>query len=497
MTGVVMVTIASGMEQMQAAQEAWLPRFGLMAVEHLLDGLDYRFAVTDRPGLSGQLSGLTAGSRGGTGHGPGAGATGFGRGGIAGHNDGLGAGSVDRLLALSQTLSLREMLRDSRFLHGGGGVSVWGQMAYSRYEDERDDVAVDGEVTTATLGVDRDNGRTLVGLALSYSDGEGDWDGSAAPGGAQGELSSRLTTLLPYVRHHVTPRLQVWAAAGHGRGELEQTAATASTEHDIEQTLATGGVRGILLERPPEQGGLTLALTSDAVLARIESDDDGGITGLTASTKRLRMGLEWSWQLPQADGGQLIPELELGMRYDGGDTSDGVGLELGGGIGWQLPSKGLTLDLRGRRLLEHESSQRHEWGVSGSLRYDRRPDSAHGPSLSLHQEYGTAPASGGLDRLLSGSPADAPQADTTPSEPASGRWRVQGEWGLALADGATGIPYAGLSSGADSGRDLTLGWRLLPAAGGWDTELDLRAIRRKDDEGETDHGIGAQWRLRW
>ncbi len=484
--------------QMQAAQEAWLPRFGLTAVEHLLGGLDYRLSVADQAGLSGNVSGLSAGRAlhgAGNKTGTGYAANGFGQG---GGGDDLGAGSVDRILNLSLSLSLRDMLRGSRFVHRGGenGVSIWGQASYSRYEDDQDGITVDGEVTTGLLGVDRDNGRTLLGLALSYSDGDGDWSGTVT----QGELSSRLTSLLPYIRHNVTQRLQVWAAASYGRGELEQTleqtSATMSTEHDIEQRSASAGVRGTLLERPLEEGGLTLTLISDAALARIESDDADGMSGMSADTERFRMGLEWSWQLPQADGGRLIPELELGMRYDGGDTSDGLGVELGGGISWQLPSKGLTIDLRGRRLLDHEADERREWGVSGSLRYERQPGSAHGPSLSLRQEYGTAPASGGLDRLLSDSLSDALEEDSSQPGPASGRWSLQGEWGLALKDGATGIPYAGLSS-SDSGHDLTLGWRLLSAPGDLDTELDVKALRRRDGEGRANHGIGAQWKLRW
>ncbi len=482
------------MQEMQAAQEAWLPRFGLTAVEHMLGGLDYRFSVADQAGLSGNVSGLSSGRAlhgGGNATGTGYAADGFGQG---GGGDGLGAGSVDRLLNLSRTLSLRDMLRGSRFVHRGGenGVSVWGQASYSRYEDGQDGVTVDGEVATGMLGVDSDNGRTLLGLALSYSEGTGDWSGASA----QGELSSTLASLLPYIRHNVTERLQLWAAASYGLGNLEQSSISADSRHDINQLSASAGVRGTLLERPIEEGGLTLTLISDAALARIESDDADGVLGLTSNTKRFRMGLEWSWQMPQADGGRLIPELELGMRYDGGDTSDGLGVELGGGISWQLPSKGLTIDLRGRRLLDHEAAERREWGVSGSLRYDRQPGSAHGPSLSVRQEYGTAAASGGLDRLLSDSLSDALEEDSSQPGPASGRWSLEGEWGLALNDGATGIPYAGLSS-SDAGHDLTLGWRLLSAPGTLDTELDIKALRRRDGEGKTNHGIGAQWKLRW
>ncbi len=505
--GAVLVTVtddegralSAGTPEMQLAQEVWLPRFGLTAIEHMLGGLDYRFSVADRPppGLSGNLNGLPAG-RGLNGVGTGgvrglAGVDGFGNGNTGG-GDGLGAGSVDRLFNLSQTLSLRDMLRGSRFVHRDkAGISVWGQASYSRYEDARAGVSMDGEVTTGILGVDRDNGRTLLGLALSYSDGDGDWSGEQE----KGELSSTLTSLLPYIRYDVTERLQVWGALSYGRGELEQTSASVNSKHDLEQVSASMGLRGTLLERPVEEGGLKLALTSEATLARIESDDDGGVRGAETGTRRFRLGLEWSWQLPQSDGGRLIPELELGMRYDGGDTSDGLGVELGGGISWELPSTGLTLDVRGRRLLDHENAERHEWGVSGSLRYDLRPGSAYGPSLSLSQEYGNASASGGLDRLLSGSLSDALEEDSSQPGSPSRRWSLEGEWGLSLDSGATGVPYAGLSS-SGANRDLTLGWRLLSVPGGeLNTELDVKAIRREDGQGEANHGVGAELKLSW
>lgn len=68
------------------------------------------------------------------------------------------------------------------------------------------------------------------------------------------------------------------------------------------------------------------------VPARIETQDDAGLSDITANTKRLCLGLEWSWQRPQVDGGRMVPELELGIRYDGGDGREGFDLELGGGI---------------------------------------------------------------------------------------------------------------------------------------------------------------------
>ncbi len=79
----------------------------------------------------------------------------------------------------------------------------------------------------------------------------------------------------------------------------------------------------------------------------------------------------------------------------------------------------------------------------------------------------------------------------------SHRWNLKGEWGFTLQDGATGIPYMGLPSGTSGSESnaaphLTMGWRLLSTPGDWDMELDLKAIRR-----ESNHGIGAELKLRW
>ncbi len=491
---------SADMTAMQAAQQMWLPRFGLTAVEHMLGGLDYRFSASSQPGLSGNLNGLPRGQSFNAAHllssrgSPDASAMGI---------EQLGAGSSDRPRKLSRTLSLPKLLpsllRGSHFTFTDqDGTSIWGQAAYTKYKDGEDDLSlsIDGEVTTAMLGIDRDNGQTLVGLALAYSDSDGEWQGASD----EGELSGMLVSMLPYLRYDLSERLQLWGAASYGRGDLKQTQTSQTgveSKHNLVQLSATAGLRGTLLERPVEEGGLTLELISGLTLARIEADDSRVMAGTEADTQRFRMGLAWSWQLPEEDGVRLTPELELGLRYDGGDTSEGFGLELGGGLSWQTPAKGLTVDIRGRYLLEHEAAEREEWGLSGSLRYEAWPNSAYGPSFSLRHEYGNAPAASGLDRLLSDSLTDAlEEEDNRHTAAVSSRWTLKGEWGFALTDDATGIPYASLSA-SDAKRDLTLGWRLLSNPAGLKSKLDIKAIRREQDDNNPRHSVGAEWKLNW
>ncbi len=496
----VTVRESADMTAMQAAQQMWLPRFGLTAVEHMLGGLDYRFSASSQPGLSGNLNGLPRGQSFNAAHllssrgSPDASAMGI---------EQLGAGSSDRPRKLSRTLSLPKLLpsllRGSHFTFTDqDGTSIWGQAAYTKYKDGEDDLglSIDGEVTTAMLGIDRDNGQTLVGLALAYSDSDGEWQDASD----EGKQSGMLVSMLPYLHYDLSERLQLWGAASYGRGDLKQTQTSQTgmeSKHNLVQLSATAGLRGTLLERPVEEGGLTLELISGLTLAHIEADDSRVMAGTEADTQRFRMGLAWSWQLPEEDGVRLTPELELGLRYDGGDTSEGFGLELGGGLSWQTPAKGLTVDIRGRYLLEHEAAEREEWGLSGSLRYEAWPNSAYGPSFSLRHEYGNAPAASGLDRLLSDSLTDAlEEEDNRHTAAVSSRWTLKGEWGFALTDDATGIPYASLSA-SDAKRDLTLGWRLLSNPAGLKSKLDIKAIRREKDNADQNHGIGAELRLYW
>ncbi len=117
--------------------------------------------------------------------------------------------------------------------------------------------------------------------------------------------------------------------------------------------------------------------------------------------------------------------------------------------------------------------------------------------LKLRQKYGNAPAASGLDRLLSDSLTDAlKEEDHTQTAAVSSRWTLKGEWGFALMDDATGIPYASLSA-SDAKRDLTLGWRLLSNPADLRSELDIKAIRREKDNGDQNYGIGAELELYW
>ncbi|SMN01544.1 Chitinase [uncultured Candidatus Thioglobus sp.] len=78
----------------------------------------------------------------------------------------------------------------------------------------------------------------------------------------------------------------------------------------------------------------------------------------------------------------------MGIRYDGGNTDNGSGIELAGSYRYSDP-KGLDVELRGHSLLAHKSNYK-EWGVSGLVKYKANSD-GKGLWLSLTPAFGDTP----------------------------------------------------------------------------------------------------------
>ena len=260
-------------------------------------------------------------------------------------------------------------------------------------------------------------------------------------------------------------------------------------------TLAAAGVKGDLVT-PAEAGGFALALKADAFWVRTESDavsspGAGNLAAARADASRLRAVLDGSRSFAMAGGAALTPSLELGLRHDGGDAETGTGFELGAGVGYADPSRGLDMALRVHGLAAHAEGGYDEWSVSGSLRLV--PGAAgRGLSMSLTPSYGVDP--GGSERLWM--LPDAHALDANEDTPLSSRLDAEAGYGMALFGGGfTGTPNVGLGL-SDTARELRMGWRLSPAGGGG-FELNLDAARR-DSAGDTpEHLIGIGVTARW
>ena len=503
---------------------AWIARFGRTVAEQVLDAVEGRMRAARTPGaevsLGGQRIGL--GPVFGGGGEPSASEDRAARAAREAEAEAEAAREARRLAdwlagetdpeergARTRTVTQRELLLGSSFAltaaaKGGsaGTMSLWGRSAVSRFDGREGDLALDGEVVSGLLGGDWSpgSGAATVGLIVGHSRGEG---GYRMPSGG-GTVSSTLTGVYPWGRRALSDRLSVWAAAGYGEGTLTLTPegldgeSRAAMRTDLDLMMGAVGLRGVALAAAPG-GGPELAVAADAIGVRTATARARGLAAAEADVTRLRLGLEGSWAVRIADGAALTPSMAVGVRHDGGDAETGFGADIGGGLAWLDPGRGLMAEVRGRGLLSHEASGFRERGLSGALSWEPAAG-GRGPRLSLTQSVGGA-SSGGIDALLGRRTLEGLAANDDGDDLRSRRLEARFGYGLsAFGDRFTWTPEAGVGL-SDTGRDYTLGWRLVrrrpPAAGSLEFAFEARRSESANDNGPPRHEVGFRVSARW
>ena len=216
--------------------------------------------------------------------------------------------------------------------------------------------------------------------------------------------------------------------------------------------------------------GFALALKADAFWVRTESaaaraPGVGNLAAARADATRVRAVLDGSRTFALAGGRTVAPSLALGLRHDGGDAGTGAGLELGAGVGFTDPSRGLDMALRVYGLAAHAEESHREWGVSGSLKVVPG-GSGRGLSMALTPSYGAD--RGDAQRLWTMPDTAGLAANDEAATPSS---RLDTE--LGYADPSRGLDMAlkvhGLAVHAEDGYDewgVSGSLRLAPGAAG-------------------------------
>ena len=391
------------------------------------------------------------------------------------------------------TPGLRDMVKGSSFyyglspdagpLRGMNRLTAWGESASTRFSGAEDKLSLDGEVTTAIAGADGEWGRWLAGLALSYSEGEGGYRQDSAKGGA---VSSTLSGINPYARYRLNERASFWGTLGYGSGRLTLTpdGAESSLQTDMTNAMAAFGGRGVLSMRTGEAGRFELAVRSDAMLTDTVSDAVLGLAAGEGATSRIRLILEGTGSLP-AFGGVLAPTVEAGLRYDGGDAETGAGLEVGGGLAYDMAR--LTVQVDGARAADPSGPGLRGMGIQPVFRVPARPGWARvavsggipvGRDAERRASLWSLQNAGGL--------ANAPRTD-------NGQ-RYTAELGYGFGVRRLWYPYVATESGGASSQALRFGLKLNAAS---DLEAGLEIGRRAHLSYQMENDIRLQWRARW
>ena len=164
-----------------------------------------------------------------------------------------------------------------------------------------------------------------------------------------------------------------------------------------------------------------------------------------------------------------MPSFEIGVRHGGGDAETGFGADIGAGLAWSDPARGVSAELRARGLLTHEDGTFSERGFSGAFAWDPAPDSDRGVSLTIRQTVG-ANAAGGMEALLRPETARVFGAADDDAG-ALGRRRLEAKLGYGLAHFGgryTGTAVGGLAAPRRrSARSLSAGAWPRRGARGW------------------------------
>ena len=359
--------------------------------------------------------------------------------------------------------------------------TAWGSGASTRFDARENNVELDGDVVGMTIGLDSGWDRGTVGLALAWNDGRGSYDNAMS--GVRGKFESTLTSVHPYMRWG-NRQLSVWGLLGHGNGKYAVTPErlARTIKADMTMRMAGFGVRRSLTTLDNLQD-IELALRTDASIVWMETDGiPGYFQAKKTQTSQLRLALEGSRSFELHSKALLTPTLELGLRHDGGDAENGSGVELGGGIRYENLLRGLTLELRSRRMVAHNVGKFAVWGVSGSMVLDPGADGL-GLSLRLQPSWGE-PVNGSQD--LWQQPAPDLQAVEGDGGTAA-RLSTEIGYGLTALEGRGTLTIrSGFEMEENDMRSLRLGGQLET---GEALEFGLTGKRTLLTSGKPDHGI--------
>ena len=375
---------------------------------------------------------------------------------------------------------------------GGKGRqwTLWGRGSRSQFSGQSGArITLDGKVSTGYLGADvrLAEGGPLLGVALSHSIGELDYEAAAA-GLDEGRVDLDLSSVLPYGHWALNERVSLWGLLGIGWGKASLTDEFGRVTTDTTMQLAALGSRGELAT----WRGLALALKGDAFVVNMEGSewaqgDAVMMPEVDADANRLRLMVEGrrEWQ-PSAQQ-QLGLSLEFGGRWDGGDADTGMGTELGGGLEYRHAAWGLGLETRGRYLLGHTERAFEEWGASVALALDPGEEGI-GPSLTLAPAWGEA--SSGVENMWRNEQLLGANLGDQAALAERGGWRpnrLRMELGYGFETRGPGLLklYSALEEAGPGSRNWRLGGQVTGGWFNWSLELD----RRESWGGPPEHGV--------
>ena len=365
--------------------------------------------------------------------------------------------------------------------------TVWGTGDLQSFGGEPEhDTHYDGNLRAGHVGIDVGGERWLAGAVVSRSAGQAAYGFSGAATGS-GQLTTKLTSVQPYLRWTPREGTAIWTILGTGGGEVENVRRHVGGRQEqsaLSMRLGVVGARRTLAA----VGRLKFAARGDAGVVRLETGDgEEVVDGLTATIQRYRLGIETAHTTRWANGATLTPFVELGGRHDGGAGQTGNGLEVTGGVRLAHPGSGFGLEARGRMLVLHTATGYRERGMNVTALLTPGGTDGRGWSVAVTPGWG-APVDA-ADAMWREQAFEQGRLPRVANETASVDAQVA--YGLVLRAGHVLTPFSTLGVRGDEHRRLRVGLRLTGAA---DTptplHVELAGERIDTGWGRVDHRLG-------
>ena len=361
---------------------------------------------------------------------------------------------------------------DSDSAATAGAMAFWVGSDNRTLESNEDNLDWDGNVLAVHLGIDRQlSQQMMAGVALSWNQSGFDYQDELD--GSSGEYRYNSVNLHPYFGWYPSDELKLWGTLGYGQGEIEIETDEVQATDSAQLSLSGGFSKWLLNSTELLPGGATtLNLKGDVSLTSVDVEEKADFAAQEVGSTRLRVLVSGEQQRGLASGGRLMPSLEVGVRYDGGDGVTGAGVELGGGLRYANPGGDLSVAGNVRTLL---AGGYDELGVDVTVRL--APQSGRGLSLSLRPVWGKTGSA--AERLWNDGASEITGGDTA----LVGSVDTEVGYGVAATMlGSPGVltPYTGMTAQDGGSSRLRLGGRFV---GGNGLSLNLEGVRGNTADG--------------
>ena len=297
----------------------------------------------------------------------------------------------DAELTRQRVDSVLDLLSDSSFNVSSatgqsaveGGMTLWGRGGKTSFKRNGAGRSIDGSVTVGGIGFEFSQADWMGGLAYFRTRGKGNVTTTKDGDSAKSEEKVTMNSVHPYVHWQASEEVELWGTLGYGTGRADSRLLLAadSEEHRKGRMELLSALLGTRVS-----WDFDLAFKGEVSASRTTSKGLSA-TPMKSNQRQYKAVVEWSRLQALSDGGQLLPKVEAGVRYDDDSYSTGLSMVLAGSVRYTDADGRWSVEAGGSVLRSRASKRYRENGVYVGVELRSGAD-GFGPSMSIKATQG-------------------------------------------------------------------------------------------------------------